>query len=188
MVTAIFIPVDTILLSLVSAFWIMLPAYIPNSAAACFGGGSPIDGGRTFSDGRRIFGEGKTWRGFAAGIAIGILVGLIQIGVRSAAGLTMLPELTVPVIVLLAAGALLGDLAKSFVKRRLGKERGAPWLIADQYDFVAGAFILLLIFQSGWVVTTVTPLILFWIIVITPLLHRLVNIIGYMIGVKDVPW
>ncbi len=166
----------------------MLPAYVPNSAAAFFGGGSPIDGGRTYRDGRRIFGDGKTWRGLAAGIAIGIVVGLIQIWGRVAAGLTMLPELTVLVVVLLSVGALLGDLVKSFVKRRLGKDRGAPWLIADQYDFVAGAFILLLLFQYGWVVTTITPLILFWIIVITPLLHRLVNILGYMMGVKDVPW
>ncbi|HQL60331.1 MAG TPA: CDP-archaeol synthase, partial [Methanoculleus sp.] len=42
----------------------MLPAYVPNSAAALFGGGTPIDSGRTFGDGRRIFGDGKTYRGF----------------------------------------------------------------------------------------------------------------------------
>jgi len=30
--------------------------------------------------------------------------------------------------------------------------------------------------------------VLFWIIVVTPLLHRGVNIIGYLAGIKDVPW
>jgi CDP-2,3-bis-(O-geranylgeranyl)-sn-glycerol synthase len=184
----IFISLSSLLVSLVSALWIMLPAYVPNSVAAYFGGGRPIDGGRTFRDGKRIFGDGKTWRGLFAGIAAGILIGFLEIVIRNAGGIILLPELTVPVVLLLSIGALLGDLAKSFVKRRLGKERGAQWIIADQYDFVAGAFILLLIFQYEWVVTTVTPLILFWIIVITPLLHRLINIIGYLTGVKDVPW
>jgi CDP-2,3-bis-(O-geranylgeranyl)-sn-glycerol synthase len=168
--------------------WIMLPAYVPNSVAAYFGGGRPIDGGRNFRDGRRIFGDGKTWKGLAAGISAGIILGLIQIGVQTVAILAFLPALTVPVIILLASGALFGDLAKSFFKRRIGKEKGEQWIIADQYDFVAGAFILLIIFQYEWVITTLTLPVVFWIIVITPLLHRLVNIIGYLAGVKDVPW
>jgi CDP-2,3-bis-(O-geranylgeranyl)-sn-glycerol synthase len=184
----IFIDAGTLLLSLVSAMWIMLPAYVPNSVAAYFGGGRPIDGGRIYRDGRRIFGGGKTWRGLAAGISAGIIIGVIQIGVQAAAGLVFLPELTVPVVILLAAGALLGDLVKSFFKRRIGKEKGEPWIVADQYDFVVGAFLLLLIFQYEWVVTTLTLPIIFWIIVATPLLHKLVNMIGYLAGVKDVPW
>jgi len=179
---------DFILFSLVSALWIMLPAYLPNSAAAVLGGGRPVDGGRTFRDGKRIFGDGKTWRGLSLGILAGILIGSVQIGVREYFGLLTLPELTYPVVVILAAGALLGDLVKSFFKRRLGKERGAEWLVVDQYDFVIGAFVLLLLLQYEWVVATVTPVIVLWIIIMTPLLHRVVNIIGYLAGVKDVPW
>ena len=179
---------DFLLLSLVSALWIMLPAYLPNSVAAVTGGGRAIDGGRVFADGRRIFGDGKTWRGLLSGITAGILIGVVQIWARDAASLLILPELTVPVVILLASGALLGDLVKSFFKRRLNKDQGAEWLIADQYDFVLGAFVMLLVFQYDWVVTTMTPLILVWILIITPLLHRVVNIIGYLTGVKDVPW
>ncbi|HZD43512.1 MAG TPA: CDP-archaeol synthase, partial [Methanomicrobiales archaeon] len=99
-----------------------------------------------------------------------------------------LPPQTYLTIVLLATGALLGDLAKSFFKRRLGKKRGEQWPIADQYDLVVGAFVLLFIFDPGWVLTYVTPLIALWILIITPLLHRVVNIIGYLMGVKEVPW
>jgi CDP-2,3-bis-(O-geranylgeranyl)-sn-glycerol synthase len=184
----IYISPDFLFISLISALWIMLPAYLPNSVAAVLGGGRAIDGGRVFSDGRRIFGDGKTWRGLFSGIIAGIAIGIIQIKARDATGLLMLPELTLPVVILLAAGALLGDLVKSFFKRRLNKEQGAEWLLADQYDFVLGAFILLLLFQYEWVITTITPLILLWILLITPLLHRVVNIIGYLTGVKDVPW
>ncbi|NYT21511.1 MAG: CDP-2,3-bis-(O-geranylgeranyl)-sn-glycerol synthase [Methanomicrobiales archaeon] len=179
---------DFVLFSLVSALWIMLPAYLPNSAAAVLGGGRPIDGGRKYRDGKRIFGDGKTWRGLVLGIGAGIFIGSVQIGVRDVFGLLVLPELTFPVVVILAVGALLGDLVKSFFKRRIGKERGAEWLIADQYDFVVGAFVLLLILEYGWVMATVTPLMVVWIIIMTPLLHRVVNIIGYLAGVKDVPW
>jgi len=179
---------DLILFSLASALWIMLPAYLPNSAAAVLGGGAPIDGGHVLWDGKRIFGDGKTWRGLFLGILAGIVVGLVQIGARDHAGLLALPGLTFPVVVILAAGALLGDLAKSFFKRRLGKDRGAEWLIADQYDFVIGAFLLLMLLEHEWVMASVTPLMVIWIIIVTPLLHRVVNIIGYLAGVKDVPW
>ena len=148
---------DLVLSSLVSALWIMLPAYLPNSAAAVLGGGAPIDGGRSLRDGKRIFGDGKTWRGLFLGILSGIAIGSVQIAVRDHAGLLSLPGLTFPVVVILAAGALFGDLAKSFFKRRLGKDRGTEWLIADQYDFVIGAFLLLMIFSPGWVISTVTP-------------------------------
>ncbi|MDD1711043.1 MAG: CDP-2,3-bis-(O-geranylgeranyl)-sn-glycerol synthase [Methanoregulaceae archaeon] len=166
----------------------MLPAYVPNPVAAFLGGGTPIDGGKNFRDGRRIFGDGKTWRGFFAGVAAGVAMGMLQIFVYDTAGFTRLPVLTLPVVFLLSFGALLGDLVKSFFKRRLGKDRGASWPIADQYDLVIGPFVLLLIFEYAWVVSSITLPILLWIIIITPLLHRAVNIIGYITGIKDVPW
>lgn len=182
------ISIDSFLIALLSALWIMLPAYVPNSAAAVFGGGIPIDGGRTHRDGRRLLGDGKTWRGFILGVATGIVVGLLQIWVRQMAGWEVLPALTVLVVILLATGALLGDLVKSYFKRRLGRERGAPWLIADQYDLVAGAFALVLIFDYPWFISTVTLPILVIILIITPILHKTVNVIGYLIRVKEVPW
>ncbi|MBS1193737.1 MAG: hypothetical protein H6R28_137, partial [Methanomicrobiales archaeon] len=30
--------------------------------------------------------------------------------------------------------------------------------------------------------------VLFWILVLTPLLHRAANLVGYSLGLKDVPW
>lgn len=182
------ISIDQFLIALLSALWIMLPAYVPNSAAALFGGGMPIDGGRTHRDGRRILGDGKTWRGFVLGVATGIVIGILQIWVRQLMGWEVLPALTVQVVVLLATGALLGDLVKSYFKRRLGRERGAPWPVADQYDLVAGAFAMVLVFDYPWFVSTMTLPILVIILIITPILHKTVNVIGYLIRVKEVPW
>ena len=166
----------------------MIPAYVPNSAAAVFGGGTPIDLGKRWSDGRKVFGDGKTYRGFLGGMFCGILAGLVEIWVWSSFNLTALPRQTLLSIALLAAGALLGDLVKSFFKRRLSKERGESWPLADQYDLVIGSFVLILLVYPQWLFENITLPVAAWIVIITPILHRVVNIIGYYIGVKEVPW
>src|SRR5208337_285586 len=143
------ISTDFFIIPLLSAVWIMLPAYLPNPVAALLGGGTPVDLGRNYTDGRRIFGDGKTFRGLVAGILAGIGIGLVQIWAWSAYNLVFLPGQTLLSVVLLAVGALLGDLVKSFFKRRFKKERGSKWPVADQYDLVAGAFVLLLIADPG---------------------------------------
>lgn len=166
----------------------MIPAYVPNSAAAVFGGGTPINLGKRWSDGRKVFGDGKTYRGFLGGMFCGILAGLVEIWVWSSFNLTALPRQTLLSIALLAAGALLGDLVKSFFKRRLGKERGESWPLADQDDLVIGSFVLILLVYPQWLFENITLPVAAWIVIITPILHRVVNIIGYYIGVKEVPW
>ncbi|WP_292347884.1 MULTISPECIES: CDP-2,3-bis-(O-geranylgeranyl)-sn-glycerol synthase [unclassified Methanoregula] len=166
----------------------MLPAYVPNPVAALFGGGTPIDLGKTYSDGRRIFGDGKTWRGLVAGIASGIITGLVLIWAAGRFPAAGLPPHTLLSVILLATGALLGDLVKSFFKRRFNRERGSKWPVADQYDLVAGAFLLLLIGDPGWLFAVVTIPVLIVILIITPVLHRATNIIGYVFKVKEVPW
>ena len=85
-------------------------------------------------------------------------------------------------------GALIGDIGKSFLKRRIGKERGAKWPIADQYDLVVGAFLLMLLFDPSWLVANLTLPIIVMILILTPILHRVVNIIGFISGIKEVPW
>jgi len=166
----------------------MLPAYVPNPVAALAGGGTPVDFGRKYSDGRRIFGDGKTWRGLVVGIIAGIFTGVILIRVDGWFPAAGLPQHTLLSVILLATGALMGDLVKSFFKRRFNRERGSPWPVADQYDLVAGAFLLLLIGDPAWLFATVTVPVLVVILIITPVLHRATNIIGYVFRVKEVPW
>ncbi|MGB3908465.1 MAG: CDP-2,3-bis-(O-geranylgeranyl)-sn-glycerol synthase [Methanomethylovorans sp.] len=179
------------------AIWLMLPAYIPNSMAAVFGGGRPIDGGRTLKDGRRILGDGKTYRGLFAGIACGVLLGLLQMTL-----LIPLSELlrislpsfsdngssTLVILLSLASGSLFGDMFKSFFKRRLGMKRGASLPLVDQLDFVVGAWVFTYLAIPGWFTTYFTWNIMITVLIITPLLHLTTNIIGYIIGVKKEPW
>jgi CDP-2,3-bis-(O-geranylgeranyl)-sn-glycerol synthase len=122
----------------VIAFWAMLPAYVPNNAAVLFGGGRPIDGGRTWG-GRRVLGDGKTWRGTAGGILTGVVLALglnaVQPNTVDVLGIGV-PEFPLVAAVTLAAGAMLGDITASFLKRRTGRERGAAFPGVDQLDFV----------------------------------------------------
>jgi CDP-2,3-bis-(O-geranylgeranyl)-sn-glycerol synthase len=173
---------------LLSAFWIMVPAYVPNPVAALCGGGTPIDFNRNYSDGRRILGDGKTYRGLVCGVLAGIAVGALQIWLAGTYNWSFLPQHTAVSIILLSFGALLGDMGKSFFKRRLGKKRGDAWPVADQYDLVVGAFVLMLVFDPAWLLSNITLPVLIVIMIMTPILHRAVKIIGYLGGVKKEPW
>ena len=176
--------------------WVFVPALLPNSAAVVFGGGTPVDFGRSWR-GKRILGDGKTWRGFFGGAFSGIVLGLIMIGAARLAGS---PDLWgygtvadgIGIVVCLAVGSLLGDMLGSFLKRRLGIERGMKAPILDQYDFVIGAFLVVTLFYPQWVWSTyvegwhIAALVL--LLALVWFLHRGVNIIGYRLGLKNEPW
>src|SRR3972149_5851708 len=121
------------------AFWFLLPAYAANPMAVVFGGGTPMDFGRSLRDGRRILGDGKTWRGVAGGIASGLAPGppLSFIGplIPPRASFGDWPGV-LGVLILLPVGALLGALLGAFVKRRLGRARGATGPGLAPYDFM----------------------------------------------------
>ncbi|MFX1385185.1 MAG: CDP-2,3-bis-(O-geranylgeranyl)-sn-glycerol synthase [Promethearchaeota archaeon] len=57
---------------LIFSLVLIVPAYISNASMVITGGGKPIDGGRTLHDGRRIFGDHKTWNGLKGPLYIGI--------------------------------------------------------------------------------------------------------------------
>ena len=185
-----------ILLLIFAGFWLMLPAFLPNSAAVIFGGGKPVDLGRTWK-GKRIFGDGKTWTGFIGGITAGIFLGIVQMMLalnfdpNGLWGFAPFPQ-ALGVITALACGSLLGDLCGSFIKRRLGIERGDKAAGLDQFNFIVGALLLTALLFPSWVYANFLQgdhwISLLAILIITPLLHRGVNIIGYKIGLKKVPW
>jgi CDP-2,3-bis-(O-geranylgeranyl)-sn-glycerol synthase len=175
---------------IVVAFWAMLPAYVPNNAAVLLGGGPPIDGGRTL-DGARLLGDGKTWRGTAAGILAGVALALLLDALApSVAAATGLPVPAFPavVVVTLPAGAMLGDIVASFLKRRTGRERGAAFPGVDQLDFVVGALALTAVGSPAWFGRTFTLPVLATVLVLTPLLHVGTNVAAYGLGLKSEPW
>jgi CDP-2,3-bis-(O-geranylgeranyl)-sn-glycerol synthase len=178
--------------TIVLAMWLMLPAYIANPMAVVFGGGTPIDMGMKWADGQRMLGDGKTIRGLIGGTACGIAAGFLQIYIASyfASAFSILIVPTITAVITLSFGALLGDLIKSFFKRRIGFVRGAELPLIDQLDFVAGAWILTYIFDPMWFTENFisSPWIILTVLVLTPILHRLTNIFGYSIKLKKEPW
>jgi CDP-2,3-bis-(O-geranylgeranyl)-sn-glycerol synthase len=171
---------------IIKAVWLMVPAYIANPSAVVFGGGKPIDLGRNWRDGRRLLGEGKTIRGLFAGTICGIIAGLIQIQISPLTDFLTAPPINA--VVTLSFGALLGDLVKSFFKRRAGLSRGAKLPLVDQLDFVLGAWFLTYIFSPSWFLENFTIEIIITLLILTPILHRLTNILGYRIKLKKEPW
>ena len=161
---------------LVLAIWSILPAYVANAAPVVLGGGRPIDGGRKFTDGRPIFGPGKSILGFVAGLIAGSVFAMLQ-GV--AVGLLYSYSLRG---FLLALGALTGDLLGSFIKRRINLARGAAAPGLDQLGFVVLALLFASpLFVPGWEV-------ILTILVITPPIHLATNFIGHKLKLKDRPY
>jgi len=111
---------------ILQALWLIFPAYVANASAVLVGGGTPVDFGKNWKDGRRIFGNGKTWRGLFSGAFMGITVGF---GLSVAAKYIAPTEyniihfenldfegfpLMIPIIFSLCFGALIGDIIESF--------------------------------------------------------------------------
>jgi len=179
-----------------SGIWLMVPALVPNSAAVVFGGGTPMDFGRSWN-GKRVLGDGKTWQGFFGGAMTGVFLGLLLIGLSELTG----EEATwgygsfpgsVVVVASLSFGSMVGDSVGSFLKRRIGLDRGGKAPVLDQYNFVAGAIVFVLLADSRWFFEHYIDGNALWglaaFLVVVPVLHRGVNIIGYKMGRKDVPW
>jgi len=175
---------------ILQSLWLIFPAYSANSFAVIVGGGKPVDFGKKFFDGKRVFGDGKTWKGLIGGIVFGMSIGSIQTYSADSIAFPNFGFFPIFFLVLfcLTFGALFGDLCKSFVKRRLNIKRGEKFPVIDQLDFVAGAFLFLIIFSPSWFLQTFTIYHIIIILVVTPLLHRIMNIAGYKIGKKKVPW
>jgi CDP-2,3-bis-(O-geranylgeranyl)-sn-glycerol synthase len=176
--------------TLVEALWIILPAYAANGLTPLIGlkkGLHPIDGGRKLW-GQPLFGPGKSWEGLVFGTIIGGLIGLVEMLAYPYLPFGISPVLLniVPMSIflgfLLGFGAMFGDVAGSFIKRRLKIPRGKPAIILDQEDFLAGALAFSLV---------LVPIEIDWIIllaVITPVIHLVANGIGYLLKVKKQPW
>jgi len=180
---------------IIAALWLMLPAYIPNSAAVLFKGKTPMDFGKNFFDGRRVLGSGKTWRGFFGGALTGVLIGIIQNIIAPALPQSYFPQFSsdwavaIGILLSLSFGAMLGDSLGSFIKRRLGIKSGGRAFLLDQLTFVFIAWLVVFLFYPSffnWAFNNVPAIVT--ILILTPLIHRVVNIIAYKMGKKPVPW
>jgi CDP-2,3-bis-(O-geranylgeranyl)-sn-glycerol synthase len=160
---------------IIEALKFIFPAYCANAIPVITGGGYPIDFGKKLFDGRPILGKNKTFQGFFFGLIIGTTVGLVE---SAFFGYPLLFGL------LLSLGALFGDLAGAFVKRRLGLAPGELLPVIDQIDFIIGA----ILFSIPLSLQILSWELILTVLIITPPIHLLTNFAAYKLGLKNNPW
>ncbi|MGB9577085.1 MAG: CDP-2,3-bis-(O-geranylgeranyl)-sn-glycerol synthase [Candidatus Micrarchaeia archaeon] len=163
----------------------IFPAYVANAAPVLFGGGTKIDLNKNFVDGKRLLGDGKTVNGFASGLFLGTAAGAALAVLFPADFMPLAGGLQAKTIAsfFMALGALSGDLFGSFLKRRMGMERGQPSFLLDQLTFLFFA----LAFSSPFhPLPGAEELVV--LVVATFLLHVFFNALAHRLKLKNVPW
>src|SRR3989338_1265850 len=128
-------------------------------------------------------GKNKTWRGLVFGTATGIVVfGLQKLLYQG--GFTFLAlidynDFSLLFGALLGLGAMLGDIVKSYYKRKVGIKPGKSWMPFDQIDFVIGGIVL------GFLLYVPTAAVVLILLIVSPLLHLAVNYVGFLIGWRE---
>ncbi len=196
-----------------------IPAFLGNAGmtfTGVWGGqGRPIDGGRNFIDGHRLFGKGKTWKGLIGGIIIGSTVSYIfllvywalQVGISDlpAANWSELALITHPEILnvfLVPISLVSNDPVINIFARTTLLAIGA--CLGDLFgSFLKRRFgkergaVFPILDQIDFLLVAYLfaylffPLPWYYILVITiftPLVTVLGNIVAYVIGKKHVPW
>ena len=157
----------------------LLPLYFANATPILFHGKVPVDFGKKFK-GERILGKGKTILGVLCGILGGTFIGIL-FGIIFPQIFDLIPQYSV-LIILLSTGALIGDMVKSFAKRRKGIKSGGRWFLVDQLDFIIGGLIFSLIVRVPeiWIVI--------FLLIVTGFIHTATNVIAFKLKLKKVPW
>jgi len=158
-------------------YWLMLPAILGGICNMVWmklpvlkSLQKPMDRGKKLKDGRRVFGDNKTWKGF---------LGMIVFTAAFAGLFGVFP---------LWGGALLGfayvlaELPNSFIKRRMGvtpgKSGGFVQTFFDQTDSVIGYVLFLpIVYPATWQEIA-------GILVLAPITHYIANVLLYFAGLK----
>jgi CDP-2,3-bis-(O-geranylgeranyl)-sn-glycerol synthase len=164
-----------------AAMWFIFPAYCANAAPVIFGGGKSMDFGKKFVDGKPFLGSHKTFRGFLAGIIVGTLVGAVQTVIFEQFLFQYSSQFEYSIVLgfVLSLGALTGDLIESFIKRRLNRSPGSSLPVADQIDFILGAFLFSIPVSSPSLVSALI------ILLITIPIHFLTNLGAALLNMKN---
>ena len=127
----------------------------------------------------KYFGKHKTWRGILVATAAGLVTFILQQQFYTPS-LWIIDYTDFPFYfgAFMGLGAILGDLVKSYYKRKAEIKEGEPWHVFDQLDFVFGGII-------GSFVVWVPPMrVVLVLLIASPILHVIVNYIGHKIGMR----
>ena len=171
--------------SIISIFWLLLPAGIANMSPVLFKWlpvlAKPVDFNKKFKK-KPIFGRNKTWRGLVCGTLVAILIVYVQKllypYMKAYSFVDYSGTNFVLLGFLLGFGALAGDLVESFLKRQRNTPPGKSWPPWDQIDWIIGALLLVSFFVPLSAEMIVIALLLFGI------LHPMINLLGYVLKIK----
>ena len=171
-----------ILFLIAKSVWYILPAYMANN--------TPVFARKidflNYPVSEKLFGKNKTYRGFFFGVIMGILIAYFQAYLYSSEAIksiSLVDYSNVNVFFLgflMGAGALSGDIVKSFIKRRIGIAPGKPWIPFDQTDFLIGALLFVSIIYLPKTEVIVT------IFLVMPFIKLILDQIGYLLGINKV--
>ncbi len=164
------------------ALYFFLPAYFANMAPVLFKkipwAGVPVQ--------ERIFGKNKTWRGLVAAPVTAAVIFALQKYLHAKGfqlfSLIDYDDFSLALGFLMGSGAILGDLLKSYYKRREKIPPGEKWFPWDQLDFVFGGLLFTFFFF-------VPPIEVVLVLVLaSPLLHIVTNHLGYWMRIRESKW
>lgn len=166
---------------ILTSLYFFLPAYAANMAPVLF---RWLPSDRPVS--KPLFGKNKTWRGTIIAVVVGGLVFYLQKlaffeGFQRWA-LIDYSDFSVLLGFLMGLGVGLGDLLKSYYKRKAGISPGERWFPWDQLDFVFGGIIF------SWIMYVPPVEIIAVIFLASPLLHIIVNHLAYWLKIRKEKW
>ena len=160
----------------------------------------PMDMGRNFTDGRRIFGDNKTWKGFLGYLVFNTIFSVIWGLLCSIAGIDHLNFFYVDhdntLLFNILTGFLIGcgyalfELPNSFLKRRLditpGKTISGFWkfffVFLDQADSVFGCALVVWLFYDLGIVLYLAY------VLVGALTHIILNVLLYLAKLRKNPF
>ncbi|MFC1662598.1 CDP-archaeol synthase [Patescibacteria group bacterium] len=140
------------MLFVIKTAWYFLPMPFANMMPVIFRRwckwlAKPIDFNKKYL-GEPLFGRNKTWRGFFVATLTGTLIFVIQkhayVSWEFFRDISLFDYSTQTVWLgtLMGLGAMVGDLIKSYFKRRVKRKPGASWLPFDLFDYVIGGLLV----------------------------------------------
>ncbi|MBI2665387.1 CDP-archaeol synthase [Candidatus Woesearchaeota archaeon] len=163
---------------ILQSLYFFLPGYVANMSPILFKWipflGIPIH--------EQKFGKNKTWRGIIVAAITGMIIFLLQRMAYQQGfvqfALIDYNDFSILFGLLMGLGVILGDLVKSYYKRKNNIAPGEPWMPWDQLDFVIGGILGVSFFYVPAVE------VVFILLLFSPILHLLVNYLGYILKIK----
>ena len=165
--------------TILAIFWTFIPAGIANMSPVLF---KRVDF-LNYPVSKKLLGDHKTWRGLFFGILMATIIVFIQKNMFSNIPFKLLDYSAINPLILgpvFGAGALVGDMVKSFFKRRVGIQPGRSWIPFDQIDWIVGANLLLLTYTNIGIEKIIISIVLMGV------LHPLVNFLSYCLKCQKV--